>query len=214
MGRRRGRKKQEATANVDESKIAPNAEPRKSICAVTAAAKPPPTLFFGSFVFALVLGVYIPTLFLGVPGGDSGELVAEACGLGVPHPPGYPLYTLLGHAFIKTVPLGTPAWRLNLMCSIFGGLAAVFIALSVESHLRGASMLHHARLPGGAAAGVLYACSPLVWQYSVGSEVFALNNFFAALVVYLALQFARACQHGSADPVLGGASTVQVAYLG
>ena len=216
MGRSRGRKKRAGGADAGEAEraIAKGSDVVSKHNRAATDDAPPPSLELGGAVFAVVMSVYFPTLFLGVPGGDSGELVAEACGLGVPHPPGYPLYTLMGHAFITAVPLGTPAWRLNLMCSIFGAFAAALIALAVETHLRGAVMLHDARLAGGAAAGLLYAFSPLVWQYSVGSEVFALNNFFAALVVYLALQFARACRRGSADPVLGGASAVQVAYLG
>ena len=48
-----------------------------------------------ALVFALVLGAYLPTVQRGVPGGDSGELLAEACALGVAHPPGYPLFVLL-----------------------------------------------------------------------------------------------------------------------
>ena len=47
---------------------------------------------------ALVLAVYAPTLTRGIPGGDAGELVAEACQLGVAHPPGYPLFTLVTRA--------------------------------------------------------------------------------------------------------------------
>lgn len=48
----------------------------------------PPSIFF------IVLAVYATTLNHSVAGGDSGELVAAACSLGVPHPPGYPLHTM------------------------------------------------------------------------------------------------------------------------
>jgi len=47
-----------------------------------------------TLVFSVVLAGYAVTLCKSVGGGDSGELVAAACSLGVPHPPGYPLHTL------------------------------------------------------------------------------------------------------------------------
>lgn len=68
---------------------------------------------------ALVLGVYIRTLYPSVAGGDSGELVAESCHLGVSHPPGYPLFNLIVHAFATRLPWDwmmttTIAWRANV----------------------------------------------------------------------------------------------------
>ena len=62
--------------------------------------------------------VFIPTLFFGIPGGDSGELVAEACQLGVAHPPGYPLFVYFARAAIEFLPssIGSPAWRVNAAC--------------------------------------------------------------------------------------------------
>jgi hypothetical protein len=47
-------------------------------------------------------------------GGDSGELAAAVATGGVIHPPGYPLYALLGNLFVL-LPHGTLAWRMNLM---------------------------------------------------------------------------------------------------
>jgi hypothetical protein len=51
-----------------------------------------------SCIFALTLGVYTHTSFPSITGGDAGELLAEACHTGVPHPPGsranFPLWTL------------------------------------------------------------------------------------------------------------------------
>ena len=50
-------------------------------------------------------------------GGDSGELVAEACLGGVAHPPGYPLFIGLAKAFINALAWTgqSPAWRVNVM---------------------------------------------------------------------------------------------------
>jgi hypothetical protein len=62
----------------------------------------------------LVMGVYLKTLYPSVAGGDSGELVAESCHLGVSHPPGYPLFNMMVHAVTTYLP--TPhskAWKAN-----------------------------------------------------------------------------------------------------
>ena len=50
-----------------------------------------------------------------------------------------------------------------------------------------------------AASGVLYACSPLVWQYSVGAEVFALNNAFAAAITLLTVNYFQTADFGYVD---------------
>lgn len=46
-------------------------------------------------VVTLVLVVYILTMYPSVPGGDSGELIVAGCTVGIAHPPGYPLFTML-----------------------------------------------------------------------------------------------------------------------
>ena len=152
-----------------------------------------------AFVFTIVLSVYVATLMPSVPGGDSGELVAEACELGTAHPPGYPLYTLVVH-LLTYVPVGTMAWRANLFCAALGALASANIAATAMviasspriglslSFLRGAQWT--VRVAGAASGGFMYAFSPLVWTYSVGSEVFSMNNFFASLVVLFTVRFA------------------------
>lgn len=91
---------------------------------------------------AIVLGVYIKTLYPSVAGGDSGELVAESCHLGVSHPPGYPLFNMAVHAFALLLPWGaiasttTIAWRANL----FSASTCLLLLLSCDHtsdlHLR------------------------------------------------------------------------------
>jgi len=68
--------------------------------------------------WALYAYTALPTL----PFGDGPELIAAAACLGVAHPPGYPLYTLLGWVALQ-VPAGEPAWRVNLLSGLFAALA-------------------------------------------------------------------------------------------
>ena len=138
----------------------------------------------------VVFSAYYATLCPSVPGGDSGELIQVAIEGGVAHPPGYPTWTMLAHAFASFVPYGEPAWRINLSSAVCGSLAAFFLAAGVGLWVSCAWT--------GVAAGGAFAFAPLVWEYAVQGEVFALNNFNNALLFYLLVRYARV-------PSLGGA---------
>ncbi|HID51919.1 MAG TPA: DUF2723 domain-containing protein, partial [Anaerolineae bacterium] len=60
-------------------------------------------------------------------GGDGGELITAAVTLGVPHPPGYPTYVLLGKLF-GFLPVGSVAYRFNLFSAVAVALAAAVVA--------------------------------------------------------------------------------------
>ena len=57
-------------------------------------------------VFLIALASYALTCSPSVNGGDSGELMNAIATLGIAHPPGYPLYTMLAHLFAKLLPIG------------------------------------------------------------------------------------------------------------
>ena len=76
------------------------------------------------------LWLYLQTLSPTITGEDSGEFITAAYTLGIPHPPGYPLYCLIGHLFTK-LPWGEVAWRVNLMSACFGAGAVFVVALIV-----------------------------------------------------------------------------------
>jgi hypothetical protein len=101
--------------------------------------------------FAAVAAVYLLTLYPSVPGGDSGELLAEACQFGVAHPPGYPIFILLsggavaGFRYVaaalglapnatlpglQAVPL-SPALVSNAMFALMAATVPVLIGASV-----------------------------------------------------------------------------------
>ena len=85
------------------------------------------SLFFLSF--ALYLHTAGPGL---VPFRDAGEMATTVYSLGILHPPGYPSYTLIGHLFDQ-VPLGNPAYRLN----VFSGLMLSFTWVVFYLFMRG-----------------------------------------------------------------------------
>ncbi|KAJ0398482.1 hypothetical protein P43SY_006640 [Pythium insidiosum] len=72
-------------------------------------------------LFAAIMAVYVRTLYPTVAGGDSGELVAESCHLGISHPPGYPLYNMIVHVLTNYSPLlafRSKAWHANLFSAV------------------------------------------------------------------------------------------------
>src|SRR6267378_7444594 len=59
-------------------------------------------------------------------GEDSGDLLAASATLGIPHPTGYPLFVLLGR-LATFLPLGTIAFRINLIAALAGALSVYFL---------------------------------------------------------------------------------------
>jgi len=164
-------------------------------------------------IFGVILCIYAPTIQRGIPGGDSGELVAEACDLGVAHPPGYPLFLLLSRAAIEALkpsnfgPLlpstsffSSPAYRVNALSALLGALTAALIYVSTASLLgrvSGKSLHAVAQHLLAASAAISFALSPLVWMYSVGAEVFVLNNLFIALLLALFVHYSESALEAS-----------------
>jgi hypothetical protein len=133
-------------------------------------------------VFAAVLAVYAITLAPTVTFWDAGEFIAAARTLGIPHPPGTPLFVLIAHAWGLLVPLGEYAVRTNLLSAIFSAAgAALFFLVMRES--------------GGVAAAVLAALLGAFtftnWQNSNETEVYAVATFTIAAVSWLALVWRR-----------------------
>ncbi|CAM2116425.1 unnamed protein product [Caretta caretta] len=88
---------------------------------------------FAGALGAAVAAAYVATLPPSVPGGDSGELITAAYELGVAHPPGYPLFTLLAKLVIGLFPFGSIAYRVNLFCGLLGAAAASLLYYTVFS---------------------------------------------------------------------------------
>jgi hypothetical protein len=172
------------------------------------------SLSFAAATAGIVFSAYLPTIFLSVPGGDSGELLSEACQLGVAHPPGYPLFIYFSRAAMALLPaaLGSPARRANLASAALGAAAAALLHLAAARLSRRLPAAWARPLPAWAVhaacagAAISWALSPLVWLYHVGVEVFALNNFFVCALLLAGAAFADVVESEAAAVAAGGAS--------
>ena len=110
---------------------------------------------------------------------DDSLFVLSSYFLGVEHPPGYPLFTLIGHLFTY-LPFGSVAYRVHLASALFGALSGAAAWLCARTLVEG-------RLPAYVAA-LGFGLSPVFWSQSLIAEVYTLNTFFFLVLVYLGLQ--------------------------
>ncbi|NLF86275.1 MAG: DUF2723 domain-containing protein, partial [Lentisphaerae bacterium] len=154
--------------------------------------------------------VYFFTLGPSVTLEDSGELAVAGDYLGVPHPPGYPIWTMIAWLFARVFSFvtfrgqPTPAWSIALASAVFGALAAgctaMLITRSASDMLRDTrTTLHNLHGPredllcwaGGIAGSLAFAFSPVMWSQSTIVEVYALGAFFLMLVMLLTYRWMR-----------------------
>ncbi|MBN1477227.1 DUF2723 domain-containing protein [Candidatus Sumerlaeota bacterium] len=152
-----------------------------------------------SIVLALILGgVYIGTLAPGAVWGDGLEFSTVVHTLGIPHPTGYPLYVMLGKVWEIILPLGTVAWRLNLLSAVFGVVAALLLFGAVREAMpeprdwEDVPIPHHWRrvmIPAGTA--LAWGLTPAVWQTANVAEVYTLFAVFLHGLVWMMLRNLR-----------------------
>lgn len=140
-------------------------------------------LTFSDYGIAALIGlaaliVYVRTLAPTITGEDSGEFVTASYVLGIPHPPGYPLYCLVAHAF-TWLPFGEVAWRVNLMSAVFGAGTIFWLCLTMMlvTRCRWASC----------CAALVFACSREFWAQAVIAEVYTMSLFIMAWCFFLLL---------------------------
>ncbi|MFH1453237.1 MAG: DUF2723 domain-containing protein [Armatimonadota bacterium] len=129
-----------------------------------------------SVSFLLPLIIYTFTLCPVSYAEDCGEFITGAYTLGIVHPPGYPLYCILGKVF-TFIPYGSIAWRVNFMSAFWAALAAFFLFLLVFRLTR--------KIEISFLSAMLFCFSPVFWSQAVVAEVYTLNIFFLSVCMYL-----------------------------
>ncbi len=142
-------------------------------------------ILMGVGLFLVVLIIYLIFLCPSIHPRDNPDIVTAAATLGIPHSPGYPLFTVLGHLFTK-IPISTIPWRVNLMSAIFSA-ASVFVIYLI--------ILKLTKKPASPAGGVvpaLIGASILAFSYyfflqSLSADVLSLNNLLVGLEILILL---------------------------
>jgi len=130
----------------------------------------------------LTFVVYAFTAAPGVTLADSGDFIMGVLTLGIVHPPGYPLYTVLGHLF-SFIPIGDPTFRVNLFSAVWGSLClgVVFLIFRVLSIER----LH------AVFTTLFLGFTTVYWSKTGVAEVYSFNGFLIACIFFWVLSYNR-----------------------
>ena len=131
-------------------------------------------------VFLALFGLYAYSAPRTVTLEDDGLFIMSSYFLGIDHPPGYPLLTLLGKLF-TLLPVGSIALRVHLLSAFFGALTCVALWLVVRALFADAVSAY--------TGAVLYGLSATFWSQAIIAETYTLNTFFFFCLFYLALVF-------------------------
>ncbi len=146
-------------------------------------------------VALVILGGYVWTLAPTVTFWDAGEFIAASRILGIPHPPGTPLFVLIAHAWGSLFPFGEFAWRTNLLSAILSAAGSGFWFLVAHETLRRASRGAGVPAPallvaaGAAAASLVAAFAFTTWQNSNETELYMVATLTIAATAWLALRW-------------------------
>jgi hypothetical protein len=152
---------------------------------------------------------------------DCGEFVAASNTMGIPHPPGSPLFMLLGRFAIVTMPfISEIAQRVNYLSVISSSLAIFLTALftwdvmakvldSGKDKLPDAISRHFVLIVSALTASFLLTFSDTFWFNAVEAEVYGFGMTFVLLISYLALKWVD-----FRNTPMGNSILLLICYLG
>ena len=142
--------------------------------------------------------VYIMTMEATGSFWDSGEFASSAYKLQVPHPPGAPLFVLLGRLFMAPFDPQHAATGINLMSALSSGFTILFLFWSITHFAKKIIRNNNEELTGqqifaimaaGTVGALAYTFSDSFWYSAVEGEVYALSSFFTAIVFWAMLKW-------------------------
>lgn len=148
-----------------------------------------------ALTFLYIMGIYLSTLAASVTFWDAGEFIATSHILGVPHPPGTPLFVLVGRVWsLLPLPFEVP-YKLNLLSAVSTTAAALLLFVVVAKVLLGlasgradrwAQWLAYA---GAASAAVVSTTAITVWENATETEVYSISVLIIAILTWLAFRW-------------------------
>ena len=148
-----------------------------------------------ALLFACVLVLYAASTPRTVMLEDDGLFITIATFASVGHPPGYPLYILLGH-LASLLPLGSVAWRVHTLSGLMGALTCACIAYLV--------LRRTGNRPAAYLAGAALAVSEHFWSQAIIADVYTTNT----AVVFLTLALVQEAAANRSTRLWIGAAAV------
>ena len=183
------------------------ATPRAPEQVVTTASRPP--YRWAAATSVVVMLIYIATLAPTTAFWDTSEYIAAAKVLGIPHPPGNPLFTLMAHVWGLLPLAGSYAVRINLFAAATSAATAGLWFLVAERWLRAIVSARWPRYGAAFAGSLVGATSWTVWnQSTVNEKVYTVSLLSIALVAWLMVRWADSEPGPRRDRLI-----VLVAYL-
>ncbi len=153
----------------------------------------------GAFVFVWALVLYSLTVAPTTSFWDAGEFIAIANRLEVSHPPGAPVYMLLGRIVSMFVPASYVALSINLISVVASAVTVLLTHLIIVRLIRRwrgnpaswSSADRVVTLGGGVIGALTFAATDSFWFNAVEAEVYALSMLFTALVVWLIMKWSE-----------------------
>ncbi|MGQ9708177.1 MAG: protein O-mannosyl-transferase family [bacterium] len=161
-------------------------------------------LIIFSIVCLVVLVVYLFSVAPTASFWDCAELIAVSYIVGIPHPPGTPLFVMIGRIF-SMLPIGNEiAFRINLIPTLFGAISCgllYLIVVKLLSIFAEREKERHSWLPhiAGSFAALMCAFAYSYWDNCVEAEVYAPCVVVALGVLYLALVWREGREKGTGD---------------
>lgn len=161
----------------------------------------------GWVVCAIACTVYILTMEATASLWDTGEFISSTFKMQVPHPPGAPLFVILGRLFIVIFGGSNPARAVNLMSALCSGFTILFLFWTITHFARKIftrnGTLNTQQLFSIMSAGVVgalaYTFSDSFWFSAVEGEVYAMSSLFTAIVFWAMLKWEHAADTRGAD---------------
>lgn len=148
----------------------------------------------GGIVFLISFIQFAMTVQPSVPFWDCGEFTAAASSQQVPHPPGAPLFLMVGRIF-HMIPFGDPGWRVNMVSVLSSALSVLLLYLTGVEVVRiwrknSTTAMDKLILYGTSAIGALsLSFSDSFWFNGVESEVYAAGSLCMGLVLWLMMRW-------------------------
>ncbi|MEJ7736617.1 MAG: DUF2723 domain-containing protein [Chitinophagaceae bacterium] len=162
----------------------------------------------GWVVCAIACLVYILTMEATASLWDAGEFISSTFKMQVPHPPGAPLFVILGRLFIVLFGGSNPARAVNLMSALCSGFTILFLFWTI-THFARKIMINNGGdltkqnlfsiMSAGVVGALAYTFSDSFWFSAVEGEVYAMSSLFTAVVFWAMLKWEHSASESGSD---------------